>query len=480
MKLEVLGNILDDEQKKAALFNKTNSIIIAGAGSGKSLTMVGKIKYLVLYKHIPLKNILCITFTNNAAKSLENKIKKELNQDTTVYTFHKLALEILKEHKLKYSIIDPNLLTYLINEVLDSLYPSPYFIKLFQTKNYLTNKNYLNYKKTIERFLSLYFANYYDITYFNNLIKKAFWKKDIEYLKLIKKISQLYTLEKNSMNLIDFDDMIYLATKLVREQGINKNYQYIIIDEYQDTSLLRENLITEIIHKTNAILTVVGDDFQSIYRFSGCDLRNFLDFQKHFKPAKKLYLTNTYRNSMELIHVAGSFVMKNPKQLKKNLKSKKKISKPLVILYYQDIKKDFKKALTVINAPNIMILGRNNLDIYQVLDNIPLNDNVLNYQSKNIYYKTIHKAKGLEEDQVLLINLTNNLNSLPSKIKEENILKYVIGKDYYPFEEERRLFYVALTRTKNYCYLYVDKKNPSIFIKELLKNYQEFITEINL
>lgn len=480
MQLEVLGNILDEEQKKAAFFNQTNSIIIAGAGSGKSLTMVGKIKYLVKYQNVPLANILCITFTNNAAKSLENKIKKELKQDNTVYTFHKLALDILKDYNLKYTIIEPDFLTYLINEVLDSLYPSPYFIKLFQTKNYLNNKNYINYKKTIERFLSLYFANYYDLNYFRELIQKAFWKKDREYLRLIKKIAEIYTLEKKSSNLIDFDDMIYLATKLVRDIGIKKNYQYIIIDEYQDTSMLRENLINEIVKKTNSILTVVGDDFQSIYRFSGCDLRNFLDFSKHFKPAKKLYLTNTYRNSMELIQVAGSFVMKNPKQIKKNLKSKKKIPKPLVILYYQDEKKDFKKALEVIKDSNIMILGRNNLDIYQVLDNISLNENMLDYQNKNIYYKTIHKAKGLEEEQVLVINLTNNLNSLPSRIKEENILKYVIGHDFYPFEEERRLFYVALTRTKNYCYLYVDKKNISIFVQELLKIYQDFITEIDL
>ena len=128
-----------------------------------------------------------------------------------------------------------------------------------------------------------------------------------------------------------------------------------------------------------------------------------------------------------------------------------------------------------------MILGRNNNDIYDVLNPIYINNNIISYKYSNIYYKTIHKSKGLEEENVLIINLTNNINSLPSQIKEESLLKYVlIYKDLYPYEEERRLFYVALTRTKNYCYLYVNKNNPSIFIEELNKHYKKYISIINL
>ena len=128
-----------------------------------------------------------------------------------------------------------------------------------------------------------------------------------------------------------------------------------------------------------------------------------------------------------------------------------------------------------------MILGRNNNDIYDVLDTKYIEDNNIKYNNKHIYYKTIHKAKGLEEENIIIINLTNNANSLPSQIKDESILKYVlIHRDIYPYEEERRLFYVALTRTENYCYLFVDKKNPSIFIEELIKNYKKYITFINL
>lgn len=465
MKLMVLNNILDKQQTKCAITNNINTIIIAGAGSGKSLTMVGKIKYLVNILNISINDILCITFTNDAAKSLENKINKELNLNTKVYTFHKLALEIIKEHNLTYTIADPNLLEYITNEIFLSL-NNTYLHKLF--------KNNIN---IIPRFIHLYISNFNN---FNLIIKKAL-KSDIPYLLIIKKILDIYTLEKQSQGLIDFDDMLQIATNLVLTNGINKIYKYIIIDEYQDTSKKEGALIKAIINKTNALITVVGDDFQSIYRFSGCDLANFLNFKKEFKPAKTLYLTTTYRNSNELIKVAGSFIMQNKRQIKKHLTSSKRLNKPLVILYYKNIKKDFLKALDYINQDNLMILGRNNNDIYDVLNPIYINNNIISYKYSNIYYKTIHKSKGLEEENVLIINLTNNINSLPSQIKEESLLKYVlIYKDLYPYEEERRLFYVALTRTKNYCYLYVNKNNPSIFIEELNKHYKKYISIINL
>ena len=480
MKIEVLGNTLDKEQTKAAKLSNRNNIIIAGAGSGKSLTMVGKIKYLVQEKKIKIEDILCITFTNNAAKSLENKIKKELNLENKVYTFHKLSLEILNDFNFNYKIAQDDLLDYLINEILSSIGYQEYFKNYFSNKNYFNSKVFQNYKKTIVRFIRLFIANYYEIKYFDKIIRKA-KKFDKDFLRIIKKIYEMYILEKESQGLIDFDDMIYISTSLVKNNNFKKSYKYIIIDEYQDTSTVRENLVQEIIKKTKALITVVGDDFQSIYRFSGCDLNNFLDFSKKFKRVKKLYLTSTYRNSQELINVAGSFVMKNNRQIKKNLKSSKKIDKPVVIMYYKNIKKDFLKALKYINSNNIMILGRNNNDIYDVLDTKYIEDNNIKYNNKHIYYKTIHKAKGLEEENIIIINLTNNANSLPSQIKDESILKYVlIHRDIYPYEEERRLFYVALTRTENYCYLFVDKKNPSMFIEELIKNYKKYITFINL
>ena len=118
---------------------------------------------------------------------------------------------------------------------------------------------------------------------------------------------------------IDFDDMIILATKLVKEEKLTWPIKYIIIDEYQDTSQIRFLLIKEMINKINARLMVVGDDFQSIYKFTGCDVSLFLNFPNYFPNAKIRKLEKTYRNSNELIKIAGRFIMKNKNQIEKEL-----------------------------------------------------------------------------------------------------------------------------------------------------------------
>ncbi|MBQ6816943.1 MAG: UvrD-helicase domain-containing protein [Bacilli bacterium] len=145
----------------------------------------------------------------------------------------------------------------------------------------------------------------------------------------------------NSKKEIDFSDMISLSTKHIKKYGYKNKIKYIIIDEFQDTSKVRFNLIKEILTKTNANLLVVGDDFQSIYRFTGCDLKLFLDFNLIFKNSKILKIENTYRNSQELIDIAGSFIMKNNNQLQKDLKSNKHTKYPVQIIYYKHIIKTF-------------------------------------------------------------------------------------------------------------------------------------------
>ena len=134
--------------------------------------------------------------------------------------------------------------------------------------------------------------------------------------------------------------------------------------------------------------------------------------------------------------------------------------------WYEHIKK-------IDQEKEILIIGRNNFDIKEYTKKLEYEQLENNYisikkiQERKIRYLTIHSSKGLESDVVILLNVENSLYGLPSKIKDDNILSLVKAKDLYPYEEERRLFYVALTRTKNEIYLLTPKKNPSIFIKEL-------------
>lgn len=502
--------ILDDNQTNIAIDDSKYLLVTAGAGSGKTLTILGKINYLVSQRGLKEENLLCISFTKASAESLKEKIKKDLNLNVPTYTFHKLSLEIIKNSKVSYEIAEENLLENIIDEFFyQDIYNSQYLMKLvckYFKKNLVNveqeyktiieeqKEELESLKKVCTTFIKLMKCNNYelkDFLVFLSRIKRtifyATYKKEKALLTIILNVYLKYNRYLTENTEIDFDDMIILATKLVKEEKLTWTIKYIIIDEYQDTSQIRFLLIKEIINQTNAKLMVVGDDFQSIYKFTGCDVSLFLNFQNYFPNAKIRKLEKTYRNSNELIKIAGTFIMKNKKQLKKELYSEKRLKKPIKILKYKNIKNIFLeiiKELSKKKEEKILILGRNNKDIYCLIDeDIKINKDkisVKNYEYLDITYMTIHKSKGLETDNVIMINLEDKTTGFPSQIKDEKLTRLVTkSKDNYPYNEERRLFYVALTRTKNYVYLLVPEKNPSVFIEEI-ENIMSCLKEKNV
>lgn len=473
---DVCGHSLDNNQRKIVVNDCQNTLVIAGAGSGKTLTIIGKIRYLIEHNNINSNEILCISFTNESTSSLKNKLKNYYNYNIDVFTFHKLALNIIKKGDQKYFIADSDYLEFFIDEyfiVNKELYP--FICKFFEIKeNNFSDKILESFKKLVCTFIHLYKSNYSDFNLYKKIFKKCN-KREIIFFKIVYQIHELYNEELLSAYKIDFDDMIHLATKLVFKVKIS-NYKYVIIDEYQDTSYIRYLLIKNILKKTNAKLLAVGDDFQSIYRFAGCNINIFLNFTKLFKKAKILRINNTYRNPMELINIAGKFIMKNKKQLRKKIYSNIHLNDPIKIVYYDNKKDAFKKLiLEIYNVckEEIMVLGRNNNDIYTVIDSdfILNGSEILYINNRDIHlkYYTIHKSKGLESSNVIIINMEDKILGFPSKLEDSKLFRFVLNKKQYPYEEERRLFYVALTRTKNRVYLLTPKNNPSIFINELKK-----------
>ena len=160
--------------------------------------------------------------------------------------------------------------------------------------------------------------------------------------------------------------------------------------------------------------------------------------------------------------------MKNKNQIYKRLKSSKYNERSILVVYYDDEKKAIETIIK--NTDNLMILGRNNKDI----------DNYNNFliPEKNIRFLTVHKSKGLEEDNVIILNVIDDVLGFPNKIKSNQVFSYL--RNYNYFEEERRLFYVALTRAKNRVYIFTRKGKESIFVKELLKEYKWKIKVIDL
>ena len=263
---------------------------------------------------------------------------------------------------------------------------------------------------------------------------------------------------------VDFDDMIFLALDKLPYLKDSISYKYVIVDEYQDISLVRFKLIQKIIEICDSKLLVVGDDWQSIYSFSGSEVNLFSKFLD-FKDSKIFKITNTYRNSQELIDIAGKFIMKNKCHLKKRLKSNKRIKYPVEIIYYNDISQEhfnvvskIRKIISSISNENIAILSRYNHDFSKLRK--------VNFGS-NITFLTVHSSKGLGFQNVIILNMSNDIYGFPTKIENSEYSKILLDDNQEI--EERRLFYVALTRTKNKVFILVPKSKPSSFILEIEK-----------
>lgn len=288
----------------------------------------------------------------------------------------------------------------------------------------------------------------------------------------------------------DFSDMIYYANKYIETVDTNNslNFEYLIIDEYQDISQERYELTKKIASRNHAKIVAVGDDWQSIYAFTGSKIEYIYNFQKYFKGSKLLKITNTYRNSQSLIDYSGNFIMKNKDQIQKQLISAKKIEHPIRFVMFEEGEEYevLKKLIVKIHEDNpshhIMILARNNQMIKDCYNDPLLKDDIgtkieyVGYEDIKIDGMTIHKSKGLTSDEVILIGLNQNFpHSNMERFWMKTLFQPVSETESIPFAEERRIFYVGLTRTKNHVYLLVNK-NPnqrSPFINEIYNIIKE-------
>lgn len=489
---DVNGFPLDELQRSVVTCDLKHVLVSAGAGSGKSLTIIGKIRYLIEILGLKEEEIICISFTNEATLSLKNKLSSNYGYDVPCYTFHKLGLEILKD--FNYKISDTGLLMYIINEFFNGFIDDEnkkrvlvYFGIMYNEFNFrkkysaIDEDSFREFKELIFKFINLFKANDYLPSDFVSFLRVEKNYRRKAFLIITYYVYYFYQNELSSRNEIDFSDMISRATEVVLERGFNRCVRYIIIDEFQDTSLVRFNLIRALLSSSGASLLVVGDDFQSIYRFTGCDLDLFLNFNGMYKDSKILKILNTYRNSQELIDIAGGFVMKNKNQLVKELKSSKRCDFPLRIVYYRNFIKSFILLIEHIytsTGKSILVLGRNNFDV-----NVLLNTNMFFMNGTSLIYKdnpdikmtylTVHRSKGLEDEYVIVINMRDDKLGFPNKIKDNVVLRHVSCKgDDYLYAEERRLFYVAITRTKNIAYLMTSSDSESIFISEIKRDYR--------
>ncbi len=293
-----------------------------------------------------------------------------------------------------------------------------------------------------------------------------------------------YIEELANINQIDFTDAILQATDICRSSHPVK-YDYIIVDEFQDISVDRYNFL-KVLREGNppAKLYCVGDDWQSIYRFSGSDMALFNQFSDYFGQTEINKIETTYRFGEPLVSLSSQFIQRNEAQIKKNIHPfNPQVKTELQFCDYE--RRDYCNVIgqLVASIPldkSVFLLGRYSFDDYYLsfMYKSVKEGNRFFYiiGDWKIEFLTVHKSKGLEADYVIILQCNKDTYGFPSLVSDDPVLNYVLTKsDQYPYGEERRLFYVAITRAKVKTYILYDRRFPSVFVDEFL--HPEKITE---
>ena len=302
--------ILNEEQKSAVLNIEGPSLVVAGAGSGKTRVLTSKLAYILKQKKAWPNQILCVTFTNKAAKEMRDRVIKILggkeNSLAWLGTFHSISVKFLRRHaeavglKSNFTILDTDDQKKLI-------------------KNICKGEN-IDAKKISPQFIIALIDRWKNKGLLPDEVRLA--KKDI-FENQILKVYKIYQNKIKDLNACDFGDLILYCVKLFEKNTeikniYSNNFKYILVDEYQDTNFIQNKWLDLIVNK-NKNICCVGDDDQSIYSWRGAEIKNFLDFSKIYKKTKIIRLEQNYRSTQNILSAASGLIINNSDRLGKKL-----------------------------------------------------------------------------------------------------------------------------------------------------------------
>lgn len=314
---------LNERQREAVLYNDGPLLIIAGAGAGKTKTLTTKIAYLIENKNVAPENILAITFTNKAAKEMKDRLFKTIGQTAKyleVSTFHSFGLKLLREnydalgYDKNFVIMDSDDSLTVVKKIIKDIGYDPKIYNPRAIRNKISScKNEMTTPEAYERYAA----------------------SDFE--KVVQEVYAKYEKKLQRNNSVDFDDLLLLPIELFKKNPdiLNKYqdlYQYILIDEYQDTNEA-QYILTKMLSAKNRKITCVGDDSQSIYSFRGANYKNILNFEKDYKDAKTILLEQNYRSTSNILDAANQVIKNNKMRKDKNLWTSRGIGEK--IKYYR-------------------------------------------------------------------------------------------------------------------------------------------------
>ena len=274
---------------------------------------------------------------------------------------------------------------------------------------------------------------------------------------------------------IDFHDMINRATDLVETGRYRSPFGYILVDEFQDISPARARLLKALLDNSpGAQLFAVGDDWQAIYRFGGSDIAVMREFGEHFGDFERLDLETSFRCSDRIAAVATDFVLRNPAQIRKTVRATRKADRPAVhlglpgeeelSLLKEALDRIAKDATRHEGTSDVLLLGR-----YWHMRPRNMVGLEKQYAGLRFSYMTVHRSKGLEADYAVVLGLCAGKHGFPVEIADDPLLDLVLAApEAHPNAEERRLFYVAITRARRQVFLLADGGEPSVFARELI------------
>lgn len=316
------------------------------------------------------------------------------------------------------------------------------------------------------------------------LNSKKYTQKQVIFGKLALEVYKRYQKFLEREDKIDYNDMINKAVKIVKKNPkkyLNK-YDHILIDEFQDISYQRMKLIQRFVNKnSNTKLFCVGDDWQSIYQFTGSDVRFFVDFKEYFPNPEITILKKNYRSSKKIVDMSNDLIANNKKQIKKIAYSVKGAAQEPIFIELAE-KFSYPSRIQVSNYYNlietllsngvkpseIMVLSRFNKPLKELKQYCGANEIPTEYKAGGIKFYSAHRSKGTECTHVIIMNANSGLYGFPCEIQDSSVMelaKRFVTENF--FEEERRLFYVALTRSKKFLYIYSVEDQNSMFLNEI-------------
>ena len=288
----------------------------------------------------------------------------------------------------------------------------------------------------------------------------------LTFLDIFTLIQQHYEQHLEAADELDFHDFINRAARLIGDREWTSRYRYVLVDEFQDISAGRMALLRAL-NNTDVGYFLVGDDWQSIYRFAGSDVSLITDVGDHLGFVQQRNLSLTFRYGDGILVPSSAFIKANPQQTQRPLRSNNTARDDgITVVAADDTRSGVQEALRDIERiagdedPEVVVLGRYTYSNEAVPSGVKFN--------------TVHAAKGTQADYVIVVDLADRQHGFPSQITDDTLLELVLPPqdgNTHAFAEERRLFYVALTRARHGTYLVTDRKFPSIFVLELLQHH---------